>query len=77
MVQEIVVFIIVAAAVIYICRMVWNAFFGKGGCHSCSANHTSSGPRAKLKSPNLPQHLIQMQTSPRRDGQSNGTTKPQ
>jgi len=75
MTQQIIVILIVAAAVFYIGRMLWSAVAGKGGCHSCSANHTS-GAKSKAKSANLPQHLIQVQTSSKSGNSSNGTGKP-
>ena len=62
--QQIVVFLIVAAAVAYICRMLWGALFGKGGCHSCSSNCGSHGTKDPHKKVAMPQHLIQMQTEP-------------
>jgi hypothetical protein len=75
MLQQIVVFLIVAAAVFYIGRMLWSAVAGKGGCHSCSSNPASKS-HAKKKDVTVPQHLIQMQTSAKHTNSSNGTTKP-
>jgi len=66
MAQQIIVILIVAAAVFYIGRMLWNTVAGKGGCHNCSANHT-----AKPKSATLPQHLIQVETLPKHHDKTN------
>jgi|GEM_PF-4210679 len=68
--QEIVVFLIVAAAVAYICRMLWGALFGKGGCHSCSSNCGSHGAKDDSKKAAMPQHLIQLQTEPLKRSES-------
>jgi hypothetical protein len=75
MLQQIIVFLIITAAVFYIGRMLWSAVAGEGGCHSCSSNPASKS-YAKKKNVKLPQHLIQMQTSSKCTDSSNGTSKP-
>jgi hypothetical protein len=66
MAQQIIVILIVAAAVFYIGRMLWNTVAGKGGCHNCSANHASGSRSVKV-----PEHLIKVQTSSKRHGKTN------
>jgi hypothetical protein len=75
MAQQIIVILIVAAAIFYIGRMLWSTVAGKGGCHNCSANHVSR-TKLKTKSPTLPQHLVQMQTTLQHHGKNNETAKP-
>lgn len=73
LVQQIIVFLVVAAAIVYIGRMLWTALFGQGGCHSCSSNcgsHSSKGEQQKVT---MPQHLIQLQTEPIKRSESSSS----
>jgi hypothetical protein len=75
MIQQLIVFLIVAAAIFYIGRMLWSAVAGQGGCHTCGSNPASKS-HAKKKNGNVPQHLIQMQSTSKQAKTSNGTPKP-
>jgi hypothetical protein len=75
MTQQIIVILIVAAAIFYIGRMLWGTVAGKGGCHNCSAHHVSH-VKSKKKSATLPQHLVQMQTTLQHHEKNNRTAKP-
>jgi hypothetical protein len=58
--QDIIVYLIVAAAAAYLARTVWSALIGgKSGCNSCGSNCASNKPKAARSTP-APQQLVQI-----------------
>jgi len=57
MIQDFIVYLLVAAAVFYLARMLWSSTQGKSGCNSCGAN--------KCAKPQKSDDLIQIGIAPR------------
>jgi hypothetical protein len=62
--QDLVVYLIVAAAAAYIFRMLWSALVGgKSACNSCGSNCAAHKP--KMVRPPSAQPLIQIDLQPK------------
>ena len=77
MIQNIIVFLIVAAAAVYLGRLLWISLSGKKGCGSCATGGCSKAMTTPQQSGgNLIQISLNGKSGPSNDGKSTPTAKP-